>query len=85
MKDYREQLDGYQFQMGLSRGRLAMALDVLTDALALVGQHGIYCRSADGVGGQALDIRLVIDQLEESKALIIETMKELNGQEKRVK
>ena len=31
---------------GRDRGRLAVALDLLTDALAMVGQHGVYCQSA---------------------------------------
>ena len=37
---YREAQERYEFQMGPVRGGLATALDILTDALALVGQHG---------------------------------------------
>ena len=40
--------------MGARRGRLAVALDLLTDALAMVGQHGVYCQSAR-MPGQAGD------------------------------
>ena len=77
MDRYQEQLEHYQFQMGPSCGRLAMALDVLTDALALVGQHGVYCRTSGRPDREAMDIRLVMEQLEDSKELIQETMKEL--------
>ena len=39
------QLELHETMMGPSRGRLAVALDLLTDALAMVGQHGVYCQS----------------------------------------
>lgn len=77
MEKYQQQLDRYQFQMGPSCGRLAMALDVLTDALALVGQHGVYCRVGGTSPGESLDIRLVMEQIEGSKSLIQQTMKEM--------
>lgn len=73
----REQLERYQFQMGPARGRLAAALDLLTDALALVGQHGVYCRSSGRPDREAMDIRLIMGQIEDSKGLIIETLEEL--------
>ena len=41
MDKYQEQLDRYQFHMGSARGRRATALNILTDALALVGQPGV--------------------------------------------
>ena len=31
--------------MGVPRGRLAVTMDMITDAMALVGQHGVYCQS----------------------------------------
>ncbi len=38
----RDELERFEFQMGLERGRLAVTLDMLTDALVLVGQHDVY-------------------------------------------
>ena len=77
LDNYREARDRYEFQMGQVRGALATALDVLTDALTLVGQHGVYCRSARQPQYPAMDVRLVIEQIEDSKALIIEAMEQL--------
>jgi hypothetical protein len=74
---YREAKERYEFQMGPVRGGLATALDILTDALALVGQHGVYCRSARQPQYPAMDVRLVMEQIEDSKALIISAMQEL--------
>jgi hypothetical protein len=74
---YREAKERYEFQMGPVRGGLATALDILTDALALVGQHGVYCRSARRPQYPAMDVRLVMEQIEDSKALIISAMQEL--------
>jgi len=42
---HRDTLERHETMMGMTRGRLAVALDLLTDSLALVGQHGVYCRS----------------------------------------
>ena len=63
--------------MGPVRGGLATALDILTDALALVGQHGIYCRSQRQPQYPAMDVRLVMEQIEASKGLIIDAMERL--------
>ena len=81
MEPDRKRLDRYEFQMGPARGRLATALDMLTDALALVGQHGIYCRSAGRPEQTALDIRLVIEQVQASKDLILEAMAQIQRSE----
>jgi len=40
-EDRKQALEEYEFRMGLERGRLAVTLDLLTDALVLVGQHGV--------------------------------------------
>ena len=42
----REEIERYEFQYGPIRGKLAMTLDLLTDALTMTGQHGVYCTSA---------------------------------------
>jgi hypothetical protein len=74
---YRDAKERYEFQMGPVRGSLATALDILTDALALVGQHGVYCRSQRQPQFPAMDVRLVMQQIEDSKRLIIGAMEEL--------
>ena len=77
LEHYREARERYDFQLGPARGALATALDVLTDALALVGQHGIYCRSSRQPQFPSMDVRLVMQQIEDSKALVIEAMEQL--------
>ena len=77
LDNYSEARERYEFQMGPVRGGLATALDVLTDALALVGQHGVYCRSSRQPQYPAMDVRIVMEQIEDSKGLIIEAMEKL--------
>jgi len=74
---HRDALEIHETMMGGPRGRLAVALDLLTDALALVGQHGVYCRSDRFPGKPKLDIALVLEQLEDAKQLIQSAMEEL--------
>lgn len=76
---YRESKERYEFQMGPVRGGLATALDILTDALALAGQHGVYCRSSRQPQYPAMDVRLVMQQIEDSKGLIIDAMQQLKS------
>jgi len=74
---HHETLEVHETMMGSARGRLAVALDLLTDSLALVGQHGVYCRSQRQPQFPAMDVRLVMQQIEDSKGLIISAMEEL--------
>lgn len=77
--DRREELEKYEFMMGPARGRLAVALDVLTDALVLVGQHGVYCQSARQPGKPAMDVQIILKSLTDAKELITASMKELES------
>ena len=71
---HRDQLEIHETMMGASRGRLAVALDLLTDALAMVGQHGVYCQSARRPGSPTMDIALVVEQLGDAKELVQSVM-----------
>ena len=77
LEHYSEARERYEFQMGPVRGRLATALDILTDALSLVGQHGVYCRSSRQPNQPSMDVRLILQQIEDSKGLMIEAMQQL--------
>jgi len=72
-----EELERYEMQMGVARGRLALALDMLTDALTLVGQHGVYCQSARQPGKPKMDIQMILKGLTDAKALVVDVMDEL--------
>jgi hypothetical protein len=74
---HRDSLDVHETMMGPARGRLAVALDLLTDSLALVGQHGIYCRSDRFPGKPKMDIALVLEQLDDAKQLVQSAMEEM--------
>ncbi len=73
----RTELEQHEFMMGPERGRLAVALDMLTDALILVGQHGVYCVSNRNPNLPALDLQAVLDSIEGSKALVQSVMEEI--------
>ncbi len=68
--DRRDDLERYEFMMGQERGRLAVTLDCITDALVLVGQHGVYCQSARQPGKPAMDIQIISKNLTDAKELI---------------
>ena len=67
---HHRQLELHETMMGQARGRLAVALDLLTDALAMVGQHGVYCQSARTPGRPTLDIAFVVEQIGDAKELL---------------
>ena len=73
----REELERYEFMLGAERGRLAVSLDVLTDALVLVGQHGVYCVSNRNPTVPALDLQAVLAGIEGAKELIQSAMASL--------
>ena len=77
--DRREELDQHEFMMGVPRGRLAVTLDILTDALVLVGQHGVYCQSARQPGKPAMDIQLISRSIADAKELIASVLEELKS------
>jgi hypothetical protein len=78
-EERREELEKYEFMMGSARGRLAVSLDVLTDALILIGQHGVYCVSNRNPSKPALDLQAVLAGIEGAKALVQSVMAELEA------
>ena len=74
---HRDSLERHETMMGTARGRLAVAMDLLTDALALVGQHSVYCRSDRVPGKPKMDIALVLEQLDDAKQLVQSAMESL--------
>ena len=67
---HHDELEKHELMMGSTRGRLAVALDLLTDALAMVGQHGVYCQNARRPGQPPTDLAMVLEHIEDVKELL---------------
>jgi hypothetical protein len=80
---YADTLEHHETMMGPARGRLAVAMDLLTDSLALVGQHGVYCASERYPGRPKMDIALVLEQLDDAKRLVQSAMEALKLPDRR--
>lgn len=78
-EDRKADLEKHEFMMGRERGRLAVALDLLTDSLIMVGQHGVYCASTRNPSKPALDLQAVLSGMEDAKALIQSVMEEIRA------
>jgi hypothetical protein len=76
-RERQQELEKFEFQMGPARGRLAVTQDMLTDALTLVGQHGVYCQSSRQPGKPAMDLQLILKLLNDSKELVTSVMEDL--------
>lgn len=81
-QDRKRELEEFEFRMGIERGRLAVTLDLLTDALVLVGQHGVYCQSARQPGKPAMDIQMISQCITGAKELVGSVMEEIQRQKK---
>ena len=73
----QEELEHFETMMGVPRGRLAVTMDTITDAMALVGQHGVYCQSQRWPGKPVMDIQIIMKNLTDAKELIQSVMEEL--------
>ena len=78
--DHHEELERHCFMMGVPRGRLAVTMDLLTDALTFVGQHGVYCQSARQAGNPAMDIQVIMKNITQAKELVASVLQELKQQ-----
>jgi hypothetical protein len=75
--EHKNELERYEQMFGRERGRLAVGLDRLTNALVLVGQHGVYCTSQRSPTVPAMDIRMITQELVHAKELVQSVMEEI--------
>jgi hypothetical protein len=76
-QEHKDELDHYEQMFGRERGRLAVSLDRITNALVLVGQHGVYCTSQRNPTLPAMDLRMINQELVHAKELVQSVMEEL--------
>jgi hypothetical protein len=77
--EHHDELEHFRMMMGPQRGTLAVTLDLLTNALVLVGQHGVYCHTNRDPNVPVMDIRIIQAEIGKAKELIqsvMETMRQ---------
>jgi hypothetical protein len=77
--EHKDELEHYETMMGPQRGRLAVSLDLLTNALILVGQHGVYCHTNRDANVPVMDIRIVQAEIGKAKELIQSVMEAMRA------
>jgi hypothetical protein len=76
-EEHKEELEKFEQMFGRERGRLAVCLDRLTNALVLVGQHAVYCPSQRNAAVPAMDLRMINQELVHAKELVQSVMEEI--------
>lgn len=76
-QEHKDELEHYEQMFGRERGRLAVSLDRITNALVLAGQHGVYCTSQRNPMVPAMDLRMIHQELVHAKELVQSVMEEL--------
>jgi len=78
--EHKDELDHFKLMMGPHRGTLAVTLDLLTNALVLVGQHGVYCHTNRDPGVPVMDIRIIQAEIGKAKELIQSVMENMRAE-----
>jgi hypothetical protein len=78
--EHKDELEHYETMMGPHRGRLAVSLDLLTNALVLVGQHGVYCHTNRDSDVPVMDIRIIQAEIGKAKQLIQSVMEAMRAE-----
>lgn len=81
-EEHAETLEQHEFMMGTARGRLAVSMDILTDALVLAGQHGVYMQTATKGRRIPRDVELIIRGIEQAKELVYSVMEEIDSEKR---
>ena len=76
-ENLKDELDHYEQMLGRHRGRLAVSLDRVTNAMVLVGQHGVYCQSTRNPTKPTMDIQIIQEELQNAKEIMQSVMEEL--------
>jgi hypothetical protein len=80
LDEHKDEIEHYETMMGPHRGKLAVTLDLVTNALVLVGQHGVYCHTNRDPDTPVMDIRVITAELTKAKQLIQSVMESIRAE-----
>jgi hypothetical protein len=78
--EHKDELEHFQTMMGPHRGALAVTLDRLTNALVLVGQHGVYCHTNRDPNVPVMDVRIIQAEIGKAKELVQSVMENMRAE-----
>ncbi len=78
--EHKEELEDHEMMLGRQRGRLAVTLNLVTNALALVGRHSVYCHRDRNPEKPAMGIQAIMHELDKAKELIQSVMEDLRAE-----
>jgi hypothetical protein len=76
-EEHAARIEELGLMLGEERGRLALGLDLLTDALVVAGTHAVYCRLPGRPEAPSRDMETIASRIEQAKALIQDVMRSL--------
>src|SRR5436189_5250299 len=79
-EEKQQELEHYEPMIAVPGGRLPVTIDTITAAMALGGQHGVYCQSQRWPGKPVMDIQIIMKNLTDAKELIQSVMETLKKQ-----
>jgi hypothetical protein len=77
----RAKLSDLQFMLGTDAGAIALALEQITDAMAQVNLHTVYCRVEKGprAGSPPQDVADALATMQRAKELLQATLERLRA------
>ena len=74
--DYREKLEDFETQYGALAGKLALAMDLISDAEITAGQLALYCPNSLNPKQPHPDVQLLQRQVNAVRGLVKEAFRE---------
>jgi hypothetical protein len=68
--DRHDLVEPLEFKWGRRRGRLAAAMDILSDLAVVLGTHSAYCRAARQSDRPPQDVQAALEHIQHAKELI---------------
>jgi hypothetical protein len=81
--DRHELVEPLEFKWGRQRGRLAAAMDILSDLAVVLGSHSAYCRAPRHSDRPARDVEAALEHVQHAKELVASLLEDANAETQR--
>lgn len=82
--DRHDLVEPLEFKWGRQRGRLAAAMDILSDLAVVLGTHSAYCHAARQSDRPTRDVQTALEHVRHAKELVASLLEEAAAENSRV-